>query len=154
MTAGTSAPQTDDHASRVDSLILDCLLARCRRKTDVLNKAEVNLRLVATRREYGYYLLAAARREPVVNDLASAMDLIREAGSYLPKRNLRTTIEQSLTAGHAHLVEGLVPEAVCYYLQSYLLMRALGSRAPLQLWHETVSGMLMSLRATGNVEAL
>lgn len=153
MTAGHSTRQTDDHASRVESLILDCLLARCRRKADALNEAEAALRLVATRREYGYYLLAAARREPIASNVASAMELIREAGSYLPRHSLRTLIEQSLTAGHVHLTEGSIPEAVCHYLRSYLLMRVLGSHAPHHLWHETFSGALSSLRAMESVKA-
>ena len=152
MTAGTSASQTEDHNSHVERLILDCLLARCRRKADALNKAETDLRLVATDVEYGYYLLAAARREPVVNNLASAMEVIHEAGSYLP-RSPRTLIEQLITAGHVHLTEGFIPEATCYSLRAFLLMQALGLRAPHMLWREVASGMVVSLRAMESIEA-
>jgi len=116
MTAGSSAPQTDDRNSRVGKLVADCLVARCHRKAEALNKAEAALRQEATQPEYGYYLLAAARREPVWNSVASAMELIHEAGSYLP-HSLRTLIEQLITAGHVHLTEGHIPAATVYYLR-------------------------------------
>ncbi len=154
MTAGSSATLPYGHNSHVERLILDCLLARCRRKAEALNKAEAALRLVATDSEYGYYLLAAARREPIVNDLASAMDLIHEAGSHLPQPSLRTTIEQSLTAGYVHLAEGDATNAAGYYLQAHLLMCALGIRAPHHLWRELLGDTATLLRAMTSTEAI
>jgi hypothetical protein len=152
MTAGSGAPQTDDRNSRVEELVIKCLVARGRRKADALNEAEAALRQEATPREYGYYLLAAARREPVWTSVASAMELIHDAGSYLPS-SLQTLIEQLITAGHVHFTEGHAPTAMDCHLRAYVLMRTLGSRAPHHLWREIIEGTLSSLRAMASTKA-
>jgi hypothetical protein len=152
MTAGSSALQTDDRNSQVGELVIKCLVARCRRNAEVLNEAEAALRQEASKPEYGYYLLAAARREPAWTSVASAMELIQEAGSYLPT-SLQTLIEQLITAGHVHLTEGHAPTAMDCHLRAYVLLHVLGFRAPHHLWRETIEGTLSSLRAMESIEA-